>query len=105
MVLLKNANDMWQTYVNYIDNKACTKELFFLTRIGHFLSTRIDQFVDSAPEQQFPSFKYSFSSYKQFVMAKENEIKTSFIINKDMYYSSIGDFMYSFSSYKACLLD
>ena len=64
--------------VDYSDlNKACPKDSYPLSNI--------DQLMDATSGFQLMSFMDAFSDYNQIWMAKEDEEKTSFIIDRGTY--------------------
>jgi hypothetical protein len=78
VVLVKKANGKWRMCVDFIDlNKACPKDCFPLPII--------DQLVDSTVGHEVMSFMDAFSDYNQIYMAKSDQEKTSFTIDRGMY--------------------
>ena len=78
VVLVKKANGKWRMCVDFTDlNKTCPKDSFPLPRI--------DQLVDSTTGHKLLTFMDAFSGYNQIKMAKENQVKTAFIMSQGLY--------------------
>ena len=74
VVLIKKSNRKWRMCVDYTDlNRACPKD--------NYLLSSIDQVMDATLGFQLMSFMDAFSGDNQIWMTKEDEEKTSFIID------------------------
>ena len=71
---VKQPNGTWRMYINFTDlNRACPKDSYPLPKI--------DKLVDSIAGHELMSFMDAFSGYHQISLAREDEEKTSFVID------------------------
>lgn len=78
-MLVKKANGKWRIYIDYIDlNKAYPKDIYPLPII--------DQLLDATSRHELLNFIDPFSRYNQIKIAKEDEEKINFIIERGFYY-------------------
>ena len=85
VVMVKKPNGKWRICIDFTDlNKACSKDSFPLPRI--------DQLVDATVGHELLTFKYAYSGYNQIQMYPPDREKTSFIINKGLYYYNVMPF-------------
>ncbi|PKA50440.1 RNA-directed DNA polymerase like [Apostasia shenzhenica] len=85
VVMIKKANRKWRMCVDFQTlNKACSKDTYPLSRI--------DAIVDRTFGYEVMSFLDAFSGYHQIRMAKEDEEKTTFIIDFGAYYYNVMPF-------------
>lgn len=75
-------------------NKACPKNNFPLPRIN--------QLVDVTAEHKLVTFMDAYPEYNQIQMYRPNREKTSFVMNKGLYYYNIMPF--ALKKYKSDLL-
>lgn len=73
VVMVKKANGNWRMCIDFTNiNRACPKDYFPLPRI--------DQMVDSVAGHELLSFLDAFFGYNQIILAEEDRVHTSFII-------------------------
>ena len=78
VVLVKKSNEKWRMCVDFTDlNKAYPKD--------NFLLLRINALVDSTSRYELLSFMDTFSGYIHILMHPEDQEKTSFITDRDLY--------------------
>ena len=81
VVLVKKPNGTWRMCIDFMDlNRACPKDSYPLPKI--------DKLVDSTAGHELLSFMDAFSGYHQIPMVAEDQEKTSFVINTDLYYTA-----------------
>nr|AAD20101.1 putative retroelement pol polyprotein [Arabidopsis thaliana] len=77
-VVVKKKNDKWRVCIDFTDlNKACPKDSFPLPHI--------DRMVEATTGNELLSFMDAFSGYNQIPMHKDDQEKTSFIIDRGTY--------------------
>ena len=78
IVLVKKHNGTWRMCVDFTNlNKACPK--------GSYPLPKIDKLVDSTAGHELMSFMHAFSGYHQIPLVKEDQEKTSFVIDTSLY--------------------
>ncbi|XP_019052649.1 PREDICTED: uncharacterized protein LOC109114435 [Nelumbo nucifera] len=83
--MVKKANEKWRICIDFTDlNKACPKDSFPLLRI--------DQLVDAMAGHELLSFIYAFSGYNQIRMHPNDQERTTFIIDHDLYCNKVMPF-------------
>ncbi|XP_019056122.1 PREDICTED: uncharacterized protein LOC109115929 [Nelumbo nucifera] len=76
--MVKKDNGKWRICIDFTDlNKACPKDNFPLPRI--------DQFIDATASHELLSFMDAFSGYNQIRMHPNDQKKTTFITDCDLY--------------------
>lgn len=79
VVLVKKANRKWRMCIDFTDvNKAYSKDSYPLSRI--------DWLVNTISSHELLTFMDAFSGYNQIQMAYEDEEKTIFIIDYELFY-------------------
>ena len=85
VVMVKKPNRKWRICIDYTDfNKACPKDSFPIPRI--------DQLVDAIAGHELLSFMDPYSGYNQIHMFLEDEDKTTFTIDRGLYYYKVMPF-------------
>lgn len=78
VMLVKKTNGKWRMCINFMDlNKACPKSSYTLPRI--------DQLVDAIAGYELLSFMDAFSGFKQICMVPEDEEKSTFMTDRDLF--------------------
>ena len=78
VVLVKKPNETGWMCINFTDlNRACPKDSYPLPKI--------DKLVNSTAGHELLSFMDAFSSYHQIPLAKEDQEKTSFVVDTSLY--------------------
>ena len=78
VVMVKKLNGKWRICIDYTDlNKACPKDSFPIPRI--------DQLVDATTGYNLLSFMDAYSRYNQICMCPEDEDRTTFTTDRDLY--------------------
>lgn len=85
VVMVKTSNEKWYMCIDFTDlNKACLNDSFSLSMI--------DMLVDSTIDHQTLSFMDAFSGYNQIKMHEFDKEKTSFMIDRGLYYYQVMPF-------------
>lgn len=84
-VMVRKASGKWRKCTDFTDlNKACPKDSFPLPNIP--------QLVDRTTGYELLSFMDAYSGYNQTWMAEEDREKTSFIIDRGLYFFKVMPF-------------
>ena len=85
VVLVEKANGKWRMCIDFKKlNKACLKDSYPLSKI--------DQLVDATSGHELLTFMDAFFDYNQIRMASEDEEKTTFITDRDLFYYRVMPF-------------
>jgi len=85
VVMVKKPNGKWHICIDYKDlNKACPKDCFPLPWI--------EQLVDATEGHELLSFMDAYSGYNQIQMHEPDQIKTTFVTDRGLYYYKVMPF-------------